>query len=161
MNHPIEASESGKTEQLEQPAEPVESASTTLKTALSNCVQTVGLDHIQRHLFLCADQTLPKCCTKEAGLQTWDYLKKRLKELGLDYPTPDRPHCIYRTKTNCLRVCQEGPIMVIYPDGVWYCRVTPDVMERIIQEHLINNQIVEEYAFLNQPLSATSKLLME
>ncbi|MGA1624952.1 MAG: (2Fe-2S) ferredoxin domain-containing protein, partial [Prochlorothrix sp.] len=120
--------------------------------SLTACVQALGLSQIQRHLFLCADQTKPKCCNTEAGLATWDYLKTRLKALNLDAPTDDRPNCVFRTKANCLRVCHQGPILLVYPDGVWYHSVTPDVMERILQEHILGDRVVEEYAFLAQPL---------
>lgn len=122
------------------------------KDILETCAKNLGLGQIERHIFLCADQTEPKCCSKETSLEAWNYLKKRLKELELDKPTASRPSCIFRTKANCLRLCCDGPIMVIYPDGVWYRAVTPEVIERIIQEHLIKSQIVEEYAFLMQPL---------
>ncbi len=129
--------------------------------ALSNCVESLGLAKIQRHIFICADQTIANCCSKQASLESWEYLKKRLKELNLDEPQQSHPICVFRTKANCLRVCCSGPIMVVYPDGVWYRQANAEVIERIIQEHLIGNKVVEEYAFLTHPLPETSLVSCE
>jgi (2Fe-2S) ferredoxin len=115
---------------------------------LDTTAQTLGLSTARRHLFLCADQTEPKCCAKQSGIDSWNYLKRRVTELGL--ATGPTPHLL-RTKANCLRACTQGPIAVVYPDGTWYHSCTPEIIERILQEHILQGIPVKEYTFAQNP----------
>jgi (2Fe-2S) ferredoxin len=110
---------------------------------METIAEKIHLKSFKKHIFLCADQSQPKCCSKEDSLIVWEHLKKRLDELGLS-----KQGGIFRSKANCLRACMQGPIAVIYPEAVWYHSVTCDVIDRIIKEHIIGGNIVSDYQII-------------
>lgn len=121
----------------------------------------LSIGGLQRHIFLCAQQSYPRCSTYEESTQAWVRLKRATKALDIASAPPawqgDLSHppgpaeqgngTILRSKVNCLRICEQGPIAVVYPDGVWYHSVAGEVLDRIVREHLVEGRTVDEYVF--------------
>lgn len=102
-----------------------------------------GIATARRHLFLCAG---PDCCSPEQGLATWEHLKTAVRERAL---------LVMRTKAACLRICTDGPWLVVYPEGIWYSQVTPERFDRIRRDHLEGGMPVTEWVRAVQPLGNT------
>lgn len=119
------------------------------RTTPEAAAASFGVGHLSRHLLLCAG---PDCVDEADGLIAWDYLKRRMKELGLS--GADGP--AYRTRCNCLRICTGGPVGVVYPEGTWYRHLTPENLERVIQEHIIHGRVVDDLCFARNPLGGSA-----
>jgi len=115
---------------------------------IRDVAQKLGIPATRRHIFLCCDQVKPKCCDAAQGLAAWEFLKKRLKELGLS-----EAGGVQRTRANCLRLCSDGPIAVVYPEGTWYRGCDPAALEQIVQRHLLRGEVVQEHLVVQQRLA--------
>lgn len=128
---------------------------------LESIADALSIPRVQRHIFLCADQTTPLCAPREETSALWSHLKKRLKELNLASapppwyrkpgveanPVPPGDGSVLRNKVDCLRICEQGPIAVVYPEGTWYAHLNVERLDRIIDEHLVNGTPVEAWVF--------------
>lgn len=128
---------------------------------LESIAEALSIPRVERHIFLCADQTTPLCASRDTTNALWKHLKLRTKQLGLSsapppwhgkpdvaaVAAPEGNGTVLRNKVDCLRICESGPIAVVYPEGTWYSDLTIEKLDRIIEQHLINGQPVTEFIF--------------
>ena len=105
---------------------------------------------VSHHLLLCATPTKAACCDPVLGAESWNCLKRVLKKLDLE--NSNRPQgVVLRSKVDCLRICNEGPILLIWPDGIWYGSVTPQRIEKIVLKHVIGGEPLAKWIIRRSP----------
>ena len=108
-------------------------------------------ESIQKHLLLCATPTKQKCFKGNEGEKAWQCLKKTIKKFE-NNPASKNIH-ILRSKADCLRICKNGPILLVWPDGIWYEKVSPERISEIFYSHIINDKPIERWILKITPFS--------
>lgn len=106
---------------------------------------------ISHHLLLCATPAKGKCCDPVDGSASWDALKRLVRDLDLENPARAQG-IVLRSKVDCLRVCEQGPVLLIWPDGIWYGGVTPERMDIILREHVLEGRPCRQWMLKRTPL---------
>ena len=112
---------------------------------------------ISHHLLLCATSNKSLCCDLTQGVKCWEKLKYLIKELNLESPQR-KEGIVLRSKVDCLRICKQGPILLVWPEGIWYNKISPERIEKIIKRHIVGGNPIKEWVFKETPLTLSKML---